>query len=236
MEQLITASGKAIGSIFSPGMFGVFIKSLLLTLLALVLFVMGVTSIAAMLAGYVTDPQIAAWLPVLSGFGAVLFAYFLFPGIMPLIVNFFDSKIATLIEQKDYPAARPINPPFWPEFWHDARFSLMAISLNILVLPLYLVPVINIFVFYVLNGHLLGKEFFVMVARRHLPLTNAIALQRAHSGTIFAGGVMLSLLATIPLLNLLAPFWAIAMMTHLYHALKKTPKMEVMPPLYSHIA
>lgn len=230
MEQLVAASLKAIGSVFAPGMLGVFIKSLLLSLLVLVGFVVLVTSIAAGVAPMFaqTYPQWSEWLPYLTGAGAMLFAFFLFPGIMPIIVNFFDNRIATNIERQDYPAARPIDPPFWPEFWHDVRFSLLAITLNILVLPLYLVPFVNIFVFYVLNGHLLGKEFFVMVARRHRTLSNAKALYNAHSRTVFAGGVILTIIATIPLVNLFAPFWGIAMMTHFYHAITQTNKMDIL--------
>lgn len=223
MERLIESAVKAIGSIFALGMFGVFVKSLLLTLAALTGFIILAVWVAGMLSGYVTDPALAAWLPALSGFGATLFAYALFPGIMPVFVNFFDSKIASLIERQDYPDARPIDPPFWPELSHDARFSLMAIGLNILVLPLYLIPLVNIGVFYALNGHLLGKEFFVMVARRYLPIPEALALRKRHGRMVFAGGVMLTLLATIPFLNLLAPFWGIALMTHLYHSLSEVP-------------
>lgn len=231
MEQLIASSFKAIGSVFAPGMLGVFVKSLLLSLVVLVGFVIGVTLLAAEMAGYIGlgYPELSTLLPWLTGFGATLFAYFLFPGIMPVIINFFDNRIATIIERQDYPDARPIEPPFWPEFWHDVRFSLKAVLLNILVLPLYLVPVINLFVFFVLNGHLLGKEFFVMVARRHRSLSNAKALYHAHSRTVFAGGVILTLIATIPLVNLFAPFWGIAMMTHLYHALTRTRKMDIFP-------
>lgn len=230
MERLANASVKALGSIFAPGMLGVFVMSLIFTLVALIVFIIGATSFASTIAVYLSNPVTAAWLPVMSGFGATLLAFFLFPGIMPVFVNFFDSKIARLIEEKDYPSAQPIDPPFWPEFWHDVRFSLVAVGLNILILPLYLVPVINLFVFYVLNGHLLGKEFFVMVARRYQPLPQAKEAYRRHSRTVFAGGVILTILATIPILNLLAPFWGIAVMTHLYHSLY-TAKMEVLPPI-----
>ncbi len=230
MERLINAALGAIGSIFASGMFGVFVKSLLLTLAALVGFVVLATSFAGIIASHLSDPAMASWVPMLSGFSAALFAYALFPGIMPIFVNFFDAKIATLIEKKDYPAARPIDPSFWPEFWHDVRFSLRAIGLNILVLPLYLIPLVNLFVFYALNGHLLGKEFFVMVARRYLPIEEALLLRKTHGRTIFAGGVMLTLLATIPILNLFAPFWGIALMTHLYHSLSNTQKIELLSP------
>lgn len=230
MEQLSTAAFKSIGSMVAPGMLGVFVRSVLFAIASLILFVTLVVFAAGFAADYVHNPASAAWLPVVSGFGAGMFAYFLFPGIMPIFVNFFDNRIATIIERRDYPAAKPIEPPFWPEFWHDVRFSLTAVFLNIIVLPLYLIPVVNLFVFYVLNGYLLGKEFFVMVARRHQTLENAKAMRSANGRVIFAGGVVLSILATVPVINLFAPFWAIAMMTHLYHSLARTPSMEVMEP------
>ena len=229
MDRLAQASFKSIGSIFAPGMLGVFMMSMGLTLLALLLFIVGATSASAWLSGHVTDPAIAAWLPWLTGIGGGMLAWFLFPGIMPLFVNFFDSRIATLIEQQDYPLAKPINPPFWPELLHDVRFSVVAIMLNILVLPLYLTG-IGMLVFFLLNGHLLGKEFFVMVARRYVPLTEALALRKRHRRMIFIGGILLTVLATVPLLNLLAPFWGIAVMTHLYHRLTGTQKAELLLP------
>jgi len=230
MDRLAQASFKSVGSIFAPGMLGVFVMSMGLTLLALILFVAAATSASSWLSAYISDPIFAHWLPWLSGFGAMGLAYFLFPGIMPIFINFFDSRIATLIEQQDYPLAQPINPPFWPEMWHDVRFSLVAITLNILVLPLYLTG-IGILVFFLLNGHLLGKEFFVMVARRYLPLRDALELRRRHSRMIFIGGILLTVMATVPLLNLLAPFWGIAVMTHLYHNLARTPQADLLPPV-----
>jgi uncharacterized protein involved in cysteine biosynthesis len=117
-----------------------------------------------------------------------------------------------------------------PEIFHDARFTLTAIGLNLLVLPLYLVPGINLVLFYLLNGYLLGREFFVAMARRHMPINEAIQLRKDHSRIITLGGIGLAFLATIPLVNLFAPFWGVAMMTHLFHALKPEPKVKFLLP------
>src|SRR5690606_18771637 len=109
-----------------------------------------------------------------GGLAALILAWFLFPGIMPVIVHFFDNRIAGAIERRDYPASpQPAQQPFWPEFWHDVRFALLAVGLNLLALPLYLFPPLNLLVFYGLNGYLLGREFFGMVARRHLAASQA---------------------------------------------------------------
>lgn len=230
MDKLIPSAFKAIGSVFAPGMLGVFSASIAVTLAALIGFVTIVTSLTVSLTASMPETEITQLLPWMSGLGASMVAYFLFPGIMPVIVNFFDAKIARIIEAKYYPEAQPINPPFWPEFWHDLRFTLKAIGLNILALPLYVIPLIGQLAFFALNGHLLGREFFIMAARRYMPLADAITLRKTHGRTIFIGGMMLTLFATVPFVNLFAPFWGIALMTHFYHTIKPRALIEVLPP------
>src|SRR3546814_18267334 len=60
--------------------------------------------------------------------------------------------------------------------------------LNLLVLPLYLVliwiPPLNLLLFYLLNGYLLGREYFEMVAVRRLDLAAAKRLRRAFRGQV----------------------------------------------------
>lgn len=210
-------------SLTAPGMITLFVWSVLLTLFTLVAFVFASAGL--------TEWIFHNWITWVAGIGSAMLAWFLFPGIMPVIVNFFDVRIAGLIEKHDYPAATPLaNPPFWPELWHDVRFSLFVILLNILLIPLYLVPVINIVVFYWLNGYVLGREFFIMTARRHIPIRDANTLWKSRSRSITLAGIALTVLATIPILNLVAPFWGIAVMTHLYHGAKATPKAELLPP------
>lgn len=208
---------RAFRSLFTPQMFGIVLLSLGLTLLALTLFVIGATwaalALSASFAGEWSGPLV--WF---SGFASFAIAWFLFPGIMPVIVNFFDDRIARTIERQDYPRAVPReNLPFWPEFWHDARFTAKALLLNLLALPFYFIPVLQFVVFYGLNGHLLGKEFFLMAARRYMPVSEAEALRKTHSRTVWMGGALLALGATLPLFNLIAPVWGIALMTHLFH-------------------
>ena len=96
-------------------------------------------------------------------------------------------------------------------------------------MPLYLLPLFNLCLFYLLNGYLLGREFFVMVARRHMPIETAEALRKAHSRPVTIAGIALALCATIPIANFFAPFWGIAVMTHLYHRLTIV-KSGVLPP------
>jgi CysZ protein len=232
MEPLIIALLRALRSLLAPGMFSIFIRSVLITVAALIAFVFLTGTIFSVIASFMSDDN--AWkyfLPWIGGVGSGILAWFLFPGIMPIIVNFFDIRIATIIEKHDYPTASPAAATdFWAELKHDAKFSGIAIGLNILIFPLYfLMPGLHLIPFYLLNGYLLGREFFMMVAKRYVSVGAAAAIREQHSRNIFIAGVILAIMATLPFLNLIAPFWGIAAMVHLYHqlsALPATPTIE----------
>jgi CysZ protein len=224
MQLLLSSALKSISSIFAPGMFRIFILSLAVTIGALWLFFLGASGFSFWLA-HVFDN---GWIAAIGSLGSGMLAWFLFPAVMPIIINFFDDRIASTIERRDYPYAAPKQPDFWPELRHDAKFSLMAIALNLLALPLYLIPLVNAFVFFILNGYLLGREFFTMVAKRFMPVSEAVALRKRHSSTVLIAGMLLVLCAITPVVNLVAPFWGIALMTHLYHRITKPA--EILPP------
>lgn len=227
MELLMQCFPRAVRSLLAPGMFKVFLYSVLLTLFSLIAFVMLSTGIF----DYFFDGTEYDWLTWVAGAGSFMLAWLLFPGIMPIFVNFFDVRIAGLIEKQDYPAATPLaETPFWPELWHDVRFSLFVITMNILLLPLWIIPIFYIPAFYLMNGYLLGKEFFIMAARRHMSITEAKRLHATRSRAITISGMGLTFLATIPFINLVAPFWGVAVMTHIYHSIKATPASQILPP------
>jgi CysZ protein len=222
MEKLISAAFKSLRAIAANGMGAVFVKSILITLLFLASLVALMSYAGNMLAAHYHDWAYAAYLPWLTGIGSAILAWLLFPGIMPLIVSFFDESIIAIIEKTEYPGDVTVSNNSWQEdFGHDIKFAAKALLLNIIVLPLYLIPVVNFFVFLALNGHLLGREFYLTVARRHLSLAKSLELQKNNSSLVFFGGVMIVFFSTVPLINLIAPFWGIALMTHLYHASAK---------------
>ena len=71
------------------------------------------------------------------------------------------------------------------------------------------------------NGWLLGREYFEMAALRHLPLARVDALRQEHGGQILVGGVLISLLSVIPGLDLIAPLFGTALMVHLFKQIQK---------------
>jgi CysZ protein len=231
MDAFFSAAFRALRSLFIPGMMGVFIFSIIATIIALFIFFIGASAFFGWLSHALQDHAFASVLPWLGSIGAALLAWFLFPTITPVIVSFFDIRITRLIERNDYPSIpQPGDKPVWPELLHDIRFVLVAVGLNILVLPLYLLPGLNIVLFYLLNGYLLGREYFVTAARRHIPVEQAEAMRLRHGRVIMLAGIALAVMTTIPVINLFSPFWGVAMMVHLYHRLNGTPSIELLPP------
>lgn len=224
MELLIESSFKAVRSLFAPGMILVVIKSLIISILALVIFFFGASSFFFLLFGA------HSWLSWLATFGTGILAWFLFPSIMPVIINFFDTHIVRMIEERSYPGSiRTNESAFMKEFLHDLGFTGKALLLNMLALPFYLfLPVFNILIFYWLNGYLLGREFFMMVARQHLPIKESGLLYKIHKRLVTLAGASLAVAATIPIVNLFAPIWGIALMVHLYHRVEKP--LEILSP------
>jgi CysZ protein len=121
------------------------------------------------------------------------------------------------VERTDYPADPPGKAmPAIPALWMSLKFLGVVILGNIVALLLLLVPGINIAAFFLVNGYLLGREFFEFAAMRHRPQADAKAMRRRNRGTVFLAGLVIAGLLAVPLLNLLTPLFAAAMMVHLH--------------------
>jgi len=83
-----------------------------------------------------------------------------------------------------------------------------------------MLPPLTPFIFFGLNGFLLGREYFQIAAMRREGRQGAKALRRKHIGQIWFAGVLMALPLTIPIFNLIIPVLGAATFTHLYHRLK----------------
>ena len=170
------------------------------------------------------------WLDAAMGFAgsalALLLAWLLFPATVILITSFFAEDVADAVERRHYPGL-PAAPgvPLAEGFQSTLRLALTGILLNVLALPLYLVPGANIFIFLSLNGYLLGREYFETVAQRRYGRAAALAMRRRLRLPVFMTGVAIAFMLTIPLFNLIAPVVATAFMVHRFERWR-----ERMPP------
>ncbi len=171
------------------------------------------------------------WFPDWVGEAAFLVTmlivmFLLFPAVMTAIVSIFLEDIVKAVEDRHYPALPPARPIPMAEVVVDAlKFLGLVVGVNLLALPLYailfFIPPLNIILYYVLNGYLVGREFYEMVAFRRLSKSDAADVRKAHKGKITATGAMFAFGMTVPILNLLTPVLAAATMVHVFEGLPR---------------
>jgi CysZ protein len=187
-------------------------------LLALATFVLLIGAVAGVLFGF--DWTGIGWLdPVLATAGSVaalVLAWLLFPVAIGLILGLFAEDVVAAVERRYYPELpAPPGMRLAAQVYTGARFLAVALPLNLIALPLYLVPGANVPVYLALNGYLLGREYFTLVAGQRMPLRELDQLRRRLRGRLWLAGALIALMLIIPGFNLIAPVVAIAFMVHL---------------------
>ena len=158
----------------------------------------------------------------LGGIAALIGALFLYPGATMIIISFMLDPIIRAVEAKHYPNLEPIRrQPVLEVVIIAARFTTITILLNLIVLPLYFIPVLNVFVFGALNGYLLGREYFELIAPRRLDKEAVKSMWRGCRGRLWLAGLVITLLLSIPFINWIMPVTAAAFMVHIFEELRK---------------
>lgn len=159
---------------------------------------------------------------VLGWFAGLIAAFVLFPGAALIIISFMLEPVARAVEAKHYPdLAPPRRQPVSEAVWIGIRYSAIAIVLNLILLPLYFVPVLNILVFGALNGYLLGREYFELIAPRRLEPASIRPMWKRYRGRLWIAGVVITLLLSIPFVNWVMPVAAAAFMLHIFEKLRR---------------
>jgi uncharacterized protein involved in cysteine biosynthesis len=158
---------------------------------------------------------------------ALLLAWLLFPAMTMLILGFFLDGVVTAVENRRYPGIGPVQRRGVAGGLASAlRLLLLALLLNLLALPFYFIPPINLFIYYGLNGYLVGCEYFELVALRRVDGGAARAMWRRHRGRLVLAGIVIVFLLSLPLINLVAPVMAAAFMLHVFEGLRRDEAAE----------
>ncbi|GHC80639.1 sulfate transporter family protein [Limoniibacter endophyticus] len=220
----------ALKDLFRPEFRKAFIKTLLLTLLALVVIWFGLKWLFDFLAlPFLTEMmrpsgEWASWLGTLSSIlFAILSAFGLAFMVAPasaLVAGLFQDDVAERVEETSYPE-QPVGQslPLGESAVASLKFLAIVIIGNIFALLMLLIPGVNLIAFFVVNGYLLGREFFEFAAMRYRTPSEARAFRAEHRVTIFLAGLAVALFLAIPFLNLLTPLFATSMMVHLHKRL-----------------
>ncbi len=218
---MITAVFRALGQISDPALQRIAGRALLWS------FVLFVTLMAGAWWGVVSTNFFGTgWLEwaadMLGWVAALIAAIVMFPGAVLVIISFMLEEVAHAVEARHYPDLPPPRAqPVSETVMIGLKFAAFAVLLNLLVLPLYFVPVVNIFVFMGLNGYLLGREYFELIAFRRLDAATARSLWRRYRGRLFAAGVIITAMLSIPFINWFMPVVAAAFMVHVFEGLRR---------------
>ncbi|WP_298818781.1 sulfate transporter family protein [uncultured Roseibium sp.] len=216
---MFQAASRAMSQVFEPPFRSIFWKMLGFTLG--VLLVVWIT-LQGLVVNFVELPY--GWmdtaLSILTGIGAIFALGFLIAPISALFAGLFQDDIADIVEARDYPGDRPGRAlPFAQSIGQTIKFTGVVVLGNIFALLLLLVPGINLIAFFLVNGYLLGREFFEFAAMRFMPAAEAKAFRKARSGTVFLAGLIIAGLLAVPILNLVTPIFATIFMLHLFKML-----------------
>jgi len=211
-----SAALLALRQTVSPPFRAVLVKSLGITLLLLVVGWFGLQGLADRML-VLENPTLNQIAHILTGFGVAFGMLFLVTPITAAVAGLFLDDVAEIVERTHYPSDPPGTAlPVVKGLLLSARFFLLVLGLNLLLLVLLFVPGVNLAAWLVVNGYLLSREYFSLAALRFRAEDDATAMRRRNRGRIFAGGVVTAALAVLPFANLLTPLFATAFFVHLH--------------------
>jgi CysZ protein len=219
---MFASAGRALGMIFDPAFFGVLVKGLVLTILLFVGLFVGLRyaldALPALPWGWANSAiDVLEWV-VSFGVGFVVLPIFVGAPVAAIFASFFLDEISAAVERKHYPNdPKPKGTPFLVGLGIGLRFALWVILANILLLPFNIfLPVVAWAVTLLVNGWLLGREFFELAAVRHLKVHDVDVLRRRHGGAITFRGIAIAALALVPFVSFFAPMFGVAFMADTY--------------------
>jgi CysZ protein len=224
---MIVALFRAVSALSTPPMRRVLALSFGLAVLSFAVLWLVVAGILYDTAFF--EWRLLNWLvDVLGGLVVLFLTWLLFPAVLTLIMGLYLETVAAAVEAVDYPGlGPPRTQPLREMISVTLKLGLATLLLNLLALPVYLlVPGINLFLFFALNGYLFGRGYFEVVALRRLDAGEARRVRSRFTGRIFSAGVVIAGLFALPVVNLVAPVIAIAFMLHIFEAL---PRIEPRP-------
>jgi CysZ protein len=231
--MIFDAARLSLANLFAPETRGVFWKVIGLTLLALVVLWFGLReSFIAFawpwLQGAVMPdlPEWAGWLTfvfgIIASLGLALGLALLLAPVTAIIAGFFLDDVAEVIEKRDYPADAPGTAlPLGQAITGSVKFLGVVILGNLIALFLLFIPGVNLVAFFLVNGYLLGREFFEFAAMRHRTPAEARLFRAKHASTVLLAGLLVAAFLAIPIVNLLTPLFAAGLMVHLHKALSR---------------
>lgn len=212
---MLSAAFKAFGDLLSPDFRSVLFKATGLTIGLFVIVLIAVEIIISTLTLF-PWPWTETLLAVGTGLALLVAFLFLMAPVTAMFAGFFLDTIAAKVERTHYPHDPPGTPLGTGRAAATAlQFAVIVMAVNLAILPTVFFA-FGAVVLVIANAYLISREYFEMVAYRHMPVAEARKLRKENTPAVFAAGVLPALLALIPLLNLTVPLFATAYFVHIF--------------------
>jgi CysZ protein len=166
-------------------------------------------------------------LSALFGWGSLVLvlvlSVFLMMPVAAAFTAFFLDEVADAVEARHYPSLPPAKGTgLWESLVDGFGFLALLLAVNLISLAFWavagpLMPLAS----WAINGYLLGREYFTLVAARRIGRQAAMDLRRRHGGEIWLAGALMAAPLAFPLVNLLVPVLGVATFTHVFHRLAR---------------
>ncbi len=202
--------------LFSSAMISVFSFGIMVVFLT---WLIGITG------GFIFLPWVEMAIGLLGPLAVLIMVIVLFPAVVTTISMLRAEKLLLAVEARHYSDLPPPRQQSMIEILKvTGRFLGLAFLLNILILPLYLIPLGNIAIFLGLNGYLLAREYFEVIALRRMDPAKAKSFFKSYRKNFILAGAIIAALLSIPLLNLFVPALAVIFMLHVFEAIHSEDK------------
>ena len=228
--MIFSAFLKAIAQLPDPRFRSVLWRGIGLTIALLVgLYAMLLWLIEWLTAEPITLPGVGevTWLGDLLSWGSlgliIVMSIFLMVPVASAITSLFLDEVAQAVEDKHFPSLPDVpHVSFWDGLRDTVNFLGVLIGANIFAFILYAIfPFAALFIFYALNGFLLGREYFQLAAMRRIGRARAKELRKENLGKIWVAGCLMAIPLSIPFVNLVIPILGAATFTHIYHTVSR---------------
>ena len=216
---MLKSAFRAFGDLFSPEFRSVLVKALGLTI-ALFIAVLIITEVLIASFTHFSWPWADRLVEVGTGLALIVAFFFLLSPVTAAFAGLFLDQIAEKVEERHYPWDPRGTPlPVGRAILISIQFFVVVLLVNLAVLPMVFFG-IGAFVLVAANAYLIGREYFEMVAMRHMPVEEAKMLRKENSPTVFIAALLPAFMSLVPFVNLAVPLFSTAYFTHLFKSVQ----------------
>ena len=229
---MISAFFKALGDLNDPRIRAVLWQSIGLSIITAMLLWGGLSWLLTSTELIGDVPIVGGWLETavdwLGSIAVFALVILLMPAFLGIYASFYIETICRAVEARHYShLAPPRNQSILEAVIVGLKFGALLIIFNLLLLLFIFFPPIYLILGWAVNGHLLGREYLEMVGFRRMDPKQLRDYRLAKRGPIFLSGLMLAVIASLPIVNLLLPLVGTSMMLHVFEATRDPDSVNI---------